>query len=65
MHKVFLVVPTGVDEHTEVRRVWKHELVMLRFFLGRDNVNHRYVQNGRPVGQLSFLALRILTRQET
>ncbi len=39
--KAFLVVPTGVNGHTEVRRVRKLELENLRFFLGRDDVNHR------------------------
>jgi hypothetical protein len=36
------------------------DLEGLGFFLGRDDVNHRYVQNGRPVGQLPFLKLCIL-----
>ncbi len=60
MCKVFLVVPTGVNGHTEVGLVQKLDLENLRFFLGCDNVHHRYVQNGRPVGQLPFLALGIL-----
>ncbi len=38
----------------------KLSLDKLRFFLGRDDVNHRYARNGRPVGQLPFLALGIL-----
>jgi hypothetical protein len=58
--KVFLVVPTRVDGHTEVGLVGKLGLENLRFFLGRDDVNIRYVQNGRPVAQLPFLALGIL-----
>ncbi len=41
--KVFLIVSTGVNGHTEVGLVWKLDLENLRFFLGRDNVNHRYV----------------------
>jgi hypothetical protein len=58
--KVFLIVPMGVNGHTEVRRVQKLGLEHLRFFLGRDNVYQRYIQNGRPVAQLPFLALGIL-----
>ncbi len=60
MCKVFLVVPRGVNGHTEVRLVRKLDLENLRFFLGHDNVNHRYVRNGRPVAQLPFLALGVL-----
>ncbi len=60
MWKVFLVVPTLVDGHTEVRVVQKLDLENLRFFLGRDNVCLMHVQNGRPVGQLPFLTLGIL-----
>ncbi len=60
MHKVFLVVPMGVDGHAEVWRVWKLDLEDLGFFLGRDNVDHRYIQNGRPMRQLPFLALSII-----
>jgi hypothetical protein len=58
--KVFLLVPTGVNGHTEVRRIWKLDLEHLRFFHGRDNVYHRYVWNWWPVAQLPFLALGIL-----
>jgi hypothetical protein len=58
--KVFLVVPTGVNGHTEVRRVRKLDLENLRFFLGRGDDYHRYVQNRRPVAQLPFLALGVL-----
>jgi hypothetical protein len=58
--KVFLIVPTGVNGHTEVRLVWKLDLENLSFFLGHDNVNLRYVWNGWPVGQLPFLALSVL-----
>ncbi len=60
MHKVFLVVPMGVDGHTQVCRIWKLDLEDMRFFLGCDDVNHRYVQNERPVGQLPFFALSVL-----
>jgi hypothetical protein len=44
----------------EVRLVQKLDLENLRFLLGRDDVNHRYIRNGRPVGQLPFLTLCIL-----
>ncbi len=60
MCKVFLVVPMGVNGHTEVGGIQKLDLENLRFFLGCDDVHHRYVRNGRPVGQLPFLALCIL-----
>ncbi len=60
VHKVFLVVPPGINRDTEMWRVRKLDLEKLRFFLGRDDVNHRYLRNGRLVGQLPFLALRIL-----
>ncbi len=59
MCKVFLVVPSGVIGHAEVRLVRKLGLENLRFFLGRDNVNRRYVRNGQQVAQLPFLALGI------
>jgi hypothetical protein len=58
--EVFLVVPTGVNGHTEVGFVRKLDLENLRFFLGSDDVNLRYVRNGRPVAQLPFLTLSIL-----
>jgi hypothetical protein len=58
--KVFLIVPTGVCVHDDVGIVRKLDLVNLWIFLGRDNVHHRYVQDGRLVTQLSFLALSIL-----
>ena len=60
MHEVFLVVPTGVYGHAEVGHVWKLDLEDLGFFLGRDDVNHRYVWNGGSMKQLTFLALSIL-----
>ncbi len=60
VRNAFLVVPTGVDGHAEVRCIWKLDLVILRFFLGNDDVNQRHVRNGQPVGQLPFLALRVL-----
>jgi hypothetical protein len=58
--EIFLVVPTGVNGHTEVRLIRKRDLEILRFFLGHDDVNHRYVWKGRPVDQLPFLTLGIL-----
>ena len=60
VREVFLVITTGVDGHAEVRCVMKLDLEDLGFFLGRDNVNHRNVRNGRPMRQLPFLALSIL-----
>ncbi len=60
VRKVFLVVPTGVDGHAEVGRIRKLDLEDLGFFLGRDDVYHRDVRNGRPMRQLSLLALSIL-----
>jgi hypothetical protein len=60
MCKVFLVVPPGVNRDTEVWSVGKLDLVKLRFFLERDDVNNRYVRDGRLVRQLPFLAFRIL-----
>jgi hypothetical protein len=58
--EVFLIVPMGVDGHAEVGRVRKLDLEDLGFFLGRDNVNHGNVRNGRPMRQLPFLALSVL-----
>jgi hypothetical protein len=60
VHKVFLVVFTGVDGHAEVGRIGKLDLEDLGFFLGRDDVNHRNIQNGWPMRQLPFLALSVL-----
>jgi hypothetical protein len=60
VREVFLIVPTGVDGHAVVGRVRKLDLEDLGFFLGHDDVNHRNVQNGRPMRQLSFLALSVL-----
>jgi hypothetical protein len=60
VRKVFLVVPTGVNGHAEVRRDRKLDLKDLRLFLGRDDVYHRDVWNGRPMRQLPFTALSIL-----
>ncbi len=59
MPEVFLVVPTGVDGHVEVGHVRKLDLD-LGFFLGRDNVYHRNVWNGRPMRQLPLLTLTVL-----
>jgi hypothetical protein len=58
--KVFLVVLMGVRRHTEVQYIWKLDLNKLRLFLGRDDVNHRYIRNGWPVRQLPFFALSII-----
>ncbi len=60
VHKVFLGVPTGVNGHIEVGIVGKLDIQDLRFFLGGDNICLSYVQDGRPVAQLPFLALGIL-----
>ncbi len=60
VHKVFLVVPTGVNGHAEVGRVRKLDLEDLGFFLGRDNVYHLDIRNGRPMRQLPLLALSVL-----
>jgi hypothetical protein len=60
VREVFLVVPTGVDGHAEVGHVRKLDLEDLGFFLGSDDVNHRYLRNGQPMRQLPFLALSIL-----
>jgi hypothetical protein len=60
MHKVFLVVPLGVNRDTEVWHVGKLHLVKLRFFLGLDNINDRYVRDRRLVRQLPLLAFPIL-----
>jgi hypothetical protein len=45
--------------------VWKPDLEDLRFFLGHDYVCLSYVQDGRPVAQLPFLALEILQPVES
>ncbi len=58
--KVFLVVPTGVDGHAEVGCIRKLDLEDLRFFLGRDDVYHRNLWNGRPMTQLPLHALSVL-----
>ncbi len=60
MHKVFLVVPTGVNGHAEVGCISKLDLEDLMLFLGCDDVYNQDVQNGRPMRQLPFLALSIL-----
>ncbi len=60
VRKVFLVIPMGVNGHAEVGRIRKLDLEDLRLFLGRDDVYHRDVWNGRPMRQLSFFALSIL-----
>ncbi len=60
MHKVFLVVSTGINGHAEMGCVKKLDFEDLRLFLGRDNVYHRDVRNGRLMRQLSLLALSVL-----
>ncbi len=54
MREVFLIVPMGVDGHAEVEHIRKLDLEDLGFFLGRDNVYHKNVRNGRPMRQLPF-----------
>ncbi len=59
--EVFLIVPTGINGHdAEVGRVRKLYLEDLRLFLGRDNVYHWHIRNGRLMRQLSIFALSIL-----
>ncbi len=57
VHKVFLIVTTGVNGHAEVGHIRKLELKDLRLFFGCDNVYHWDVRNGGPMRQLSLLAL--------
>ncbi len=60
MREVFLVFPTGVDGHAEVGCIRMLDLEDLVFFLGHDDVDHRYVRNWGPMIQLPFLALSVL-----
>ncbi len=60
VREVFLVVPTGENGHAEVGRVRKLDLEDLRLFLGHDDVYRWDVRNGRPMRQLSLLALSVL-----
>ncbi len=60
VHMVFLGVPMGVNGHVEVGIVWKFGLQDLWFLLGSHNIHLSNIQDGRPVAQLPFLALRIL-----
>ncbi len=60
VREVFFVVSMGVYGHAEVGHVWKLDFEDLGFFLGHDNVNHRYIRNGRPMRQLPFLAHSVL-----
>ncbi len=46
---VFLVVPTGEDRYADVGVVRKLDLQYGRIFLGRDDIYHRYVRDGRPL----------------
>ncbi len=48
MSKVFLVVPPGEDGNADVGVVRKLDLQDGRFFLGHDDIYHRYVGNGWP-----------------
>jgi hypothetical protein len=52
VHEVFLIVPMGVNGHAEVGRIRKLDLEDLRFFLGRDDVYHRDIQDGKLMRQL-------------
>jgi hypothetical protein len=58
--EVFLIVPTGLNRHSEVGRVGKLDLEDLRIFLGRDDVYHGDVRKRQPMRQLPLLALSIL-----
>ncbi len=60
MRKVFLGVPTGINGHIEVGIIGKPDLEDLRFFLVCDDIHLSYIQDGRPVAQLPFLALQYL-----
>ncbi len=57
MREVFLIVPTGVNEVGRIRKLYLEDL---GFFLGRDDVYHLDLRNGRPMRQLPFLALSVL-----
>jgi hypothetical protein len=46
---VFFVVPTGEDRNADVGVVGKLNLQHGRIFLGRDDIYHRYVRDGRPL----------------
>jgi hypothetical protein len=69
VHKVFLIVPTGVNGHAEVGCIRKLDLEDLGFFLGHDDVYHRNVRNGQPTfwleGQFEFSILWVLTHLNT
>ncbi len=60
MCDVFLVVPTGEDRNADVGVVGKLDLQHGLIFLGRDNIYHRYIRNGRPLRLLPLLALGVL-----
>ncbi len=49
VRNVFLVVPTEEDRNADVGIVRKLDLENGRIFLGRDNIYHRYVRDGRPL----------------
>jgi hypothetical protein len=57
VREVFLIVPTGVNEVGRIRKLYLEDL---GFFLGRDDVYHLDLRNGRPMRQLPFLALSVL-----
>ncbi len=65
MHKVFLIVPMGVNRHAEVGCVGKLDLEDLRIFLGHDDVYHGDLLDGRPMKQLPLLALSVSTHLGT
>ncbi len=46
---VFLVVPMGEDRDADVGVVRKLDLQHGRIFLGRDDIYHQYVRDGRPL----------------
>ncbi len=60
MRKLFLSVSMRVNGHVEVRIVRKPDLEDLRFVLRCDKVRLSHVQDGWPVAQQPFLAVRIL-----
>ncbi len=59
VREVFLIVPSGVDGHVEVRRIRKLDLEDLGFFLGCDDDYHRNIWKGL-MRQLPFFALSVL-----
>ncbi len=60
MRDVFLVVLMGEDRNANVGVVEKLDLQHGRVFLGRDDIYHRYVRDGRPLRELPLLTLGVL-----